>query len=184
MPPLGLAGYSVKRILASALILAVFFGVTLLLYRRRRFDKTQRNAALVLSVYIVVLLYNTVIGRPAYAQYTYQIYLFQSYKWLFTYNGGQFFRQMVVNLVMLMPVGFLLPMVFGGKRKYRLTLLLSLLLTVFVETAQMLLKCGTFEVDDIINNVIGAVLGMALYAVIHRVRQHYIMTEGNQNERN
>ena len=50
-----------------------------------------------------------------------------------------------------------------------LTILLSVFLTLLIETMQLVMKCGTFEVDDIINNIIGAALGMAVYAVTKRL---------------
>ena len=68
-----------------------------------------------------------------------------------------------------MPVGFLLPVVIKAKHKYLITMALSLLLTVFIETLQLITKCGSFEVDDIINNFIGAVIGTMLYALCSKL---------------
>ena len=80
-------------------------------------------------------------------------------------------RQLLINFVMLMPVGFLLPVVIKAKHKYLITMALSLLLTVFIETMQLITKCGSFEVDDIINNFVGAVLGMLIYMMLNNIIQ-------------
>ena len=169
----------VNRIIISVLAFAAFCTVTIILYKRQRFNKVQCIAAILLSLYIVVLLYFTVVGRYSHAEYEYQINFFTSYRWFFEHNGGQVLRQLLINLVMLMPVGFLLPVVINAKHKYIITLALSLLLTVFIETMQLITKCGSFEVDDIINNFVGAFIGMLIYMLFSRIIQN---RKGNHYE--
>lgn len=159
----------VNRIIISVIAFAVFCAVSIFLYKKHKFNTLQCGAALLLSLYIVVLLYFTVIGRYSHEEYEYQINFFTSYRWFFQYNGEQVLRQLLINFVMLMPVGFLLPVVINAKHKYLITMALSLLLTVFIETMQLITKCGSFEVDDIINNFIGAVLGMLIYALCSKL---------------
>ena len=154
----------VNRIIISVIAFALFCAVSIFLYKRQKFNKLQCGAAILLSLYIVVLLYFTVTGRYSHEEYEYQINFFTSYRWFFQYNGEQVLRQLLINFVMLMPVGFLLPVVINAKHKYLITMALSLLLTTFIETMQLITKCGSFEFDDIINNFIGAVIGMLIYA--------------------
>ena len=159
----------VNRIIISVIAFAVFCAVSIFLYKKHKFNKLQCGAAILLSLYIVVLLYFTVVGRYSHEEYEYQINFFTSYRWFFQYNGEQVLRQLLINFVMLMPVGFLLPVVIKAKHKHLITMALSLLLTVFIETMQLITKCGSFEVDDIINNFIGAVLGMLIYALCSKL---------------
>ena len=150
---------------------AVFCAVSIFLYKKHKFNKLQCGAAILLSLYIVVLLYFTVVGRYSHEEYEYKINFFTSYRWFFQYNGEQVLRQLLINFVMLMPVGFLLPVVIKAKHKYLITMALSLLLTVFIETMQLITKCGSFEIDDIINNFIGAVIGMLIYALCSKFKK-------------
>ena len=159
----------VNRIIISVIAFAVFCAVSIFLYKKHKFNNLQCVAAILLSLYIVVLLYFTVVGRYSHEEYEYKINFFTSYRWFFKYNGEQVLRQLLINLVMIMPVGFLLPVVIKAKYKYLITMALSLLLTVFIETMQLITKCGSFEVDDIINNFIGAVLGMLVYALCSKL---------------
>ena len=159
----------VNRIIISGIAFAVFCAVSIFLYKKHKFNKLQCGAAILLSLYIVVLLYFTVVGRYSHEEYEYKINFFTSYRWFFQYNGEQVLRQLLINLVMLMPVGFLLPIIINTKQKYLVTLALSLQLTVFIETMQLITKCGSFEIDDIINNFIGAVLGMLIYALCSKL---------------
>ena len=161
----------VNRIIISGIAFAVFCAVSIFLYKKHKFNKLQCSAAILLSLYIVVLLYFTVTGRYSHEEYEYQINFFTSYRWFFQYNGEQVLRQLLINFVMLMPVGFLLPVVIKAKHKYLITMALSLLLTVFIETMQLITKCGSFEIDDIINNFIGAVIGMLIYALCSKFKK-------------
>ena len=158
-----------QRVLLSAAILAILCVCAILLCKYKQINKLQRNAFIVLSVYTVVLLYFTFIGRYSHEEYGFRIYFFESYRKLFTHFNLHIVAQLLVNLGMLFPVGFLLPIVLVCRRKYLLTLLLSVFLTLFIETMQLVMKCGTFEIDDIINNIIGAALGAVAYAVIKRL---------------
>ncbi len=157
----------VNRIILSVIAFAVFCIITVMLYKRRRFDRAQCVAAILLSLYIVVLLYFTVIGRYSHKEYDYQIHIFYSYRFLLEQFDSQSIRQFVINLVMLVPVGFLLSTIIKMKDKYAIVLVLCLLFTLFIESMQLLTKCGSFEVDDIISNMIGAVIGILIYALIH-----------------
>ena len=159
----------VNRIILSVIAFAVFCNVTFILHKRRRFDRTQCVAAILLSLYIVVLLYFTVIGRYSHEEYDYQIHIFYSYRFLLEQFDFQSIRQLAINLVMLIPVGFLLSVIIKGKYKYVIALVLCLLLTVFIESMQLWMKCGSFEIDDMFNNLIGAVIGILIYTLIHRM---------------
>ena len=157
----------VNRIILSVIAFAVFCIITVMLYKRCRFDRAQCVAAILLSLYIVVLLYYTVVGRYSHEEYGYQIHIFYSYRFLLEQFDFQSMRQFVINLFMLVPVGFLLSVIIKGKAKYVIVFVLCLLLTVFIESMQLLTKCGSFEFDDIISNMIGAVIGILIYALIH-----------------
>ena len=72
-------------------------------------------------------------------------------------------RHAVVNLagnvVMFMPLGLFLPLLFRKLRRYLRFLLVCALAIVAVETAQVLLTVGWADVDDLILNLCGASLG-------------------------
>ena len=169
----------VNRIIISVIAFAAFCAVSIFLYKKHKFNKVQCGAAILLSLYIVVLLYFTVTGRYSHEEYEYKINFFTSYRWFFEHNGEQVLRQLLINLVMLMPVGFILPVVINAKHKYLITMALSLLLTVFIETMQLITKCGSFEIDDIINNFVGAVIGMLIYMMLNKIIQN---RKGNHYE--
>ena len=69
------------------------------------------------------------------------------------------FVNLVGNVLLFVPLGALLPKVFPRLRKFFPFLLWSLGLILTVETVQLFTLLGSFDVDDIILNMAGLLLG-------------------------
>ena len=68
-----------------------------------------------------------------------------------------------------MPFGFLLPHIdLDGLDDITCPLLFSLLLTILIETTQMMLNLGQADLTDIVANVLGGVLGYVVYWLLGR----------------
>ena len=67
-----------------------------------------------------------------------------------------------LNIVLFVPLGLLLPLIGAGYKKYRCVLLTGFSLSLLVEISQ-LLNFRRTDVDDLILNSAGAVLGLLLY---------------------
>lgn len=72
------------------------------------------------------------------------------------------------NVLMFIPLGFLLPGAFPGLKGFWRTLLAAGILICAVEILQMLLLVGFCDVDDLILNLIGSSIGYALRRVAGR----------------
>lgn len=62
------------------------------------------------------------------------------------------------NIIALVPAGFLIPFIYN-KMNWRKTILLAILLGVSIETIQLILHIGIFDIDDIILNALGVIIG-------------------------
>lgn len=82
----------------------------------------------------------------------------------------------VANVLMLLPVGLLLP-VATGCNLLRVALA-ALSLSICIECSQFVARRGWFELSDVALNVAGAVVGWALWAVASRVRAAYVRRGG------
>ena len=67
------------------------------------------------------------------------------------------------NVIMFVPLGYFLPLVFGKLRKLWRTLLATTLVITLVETLQLFTLMGICDIDDLILNVAGAAMGYGLY---------------------
>lgn len=67
------------------------------------------------------------------------------------------------NVIMFIPLGFLLPKVSAKQRKLWKTLLTTALTVTLVEVLQLFSLRGSCDVDDLILNVLGAAVGYAFH---------------------
>ena len=67
------------------------------------------------------------------------------------------------NVIMFIPLGLFLPLVFPKLRKVWRTLLCVALIISTVELAQLFTLVGSCDIDDLILNLCGASLGYLLY---------------------
>ncbi len=75
---------------------------------------------------------------------------------------------LVGNVVMFLPLGALLPLVFPRLQKLWKTCLVTLLIMYLVETAQILTLTGFFDVDDLILNLLGAAIGYGCFRILQK----------------
>ena len=78
-----------------------------------------------------------------------------------------------LNVIMLMPFGFLLPTLFRDKRKLWKTALSGALFSVLIECSQLLNYRST-DVEDVILNTLGAGIGYLIYRLFARVTRYDI----------
>ncbi len=67
------------------------------------------------------------------------------------------------NIVGFLPLGVLFPMLFTGMRKVWKTVMFIFFISLAFELVQLFTSLGVFDVDDLILNTAGGVLGYVLY---------------------
>ena len=79
-----------------------------------------------------------------------------------------FAKNLMVNIIMFMPCGFLLPL-FLKKNRIWQVLMIGIVLSVIIEIIQTLLSVGTADIDDVILNTFGTFIGFGIYKLIYDV---------------
>ena len=87
-----------------------------------------------------------------------------------------FARQILGNLLLLMPLGVLLPALCPQRRDSKRRMLRELLFvtltallsTCFIELTQYYTGRGLLEFDDVFHNTLGAVIGYLFYSFIRK----------------
>ena len=91
---------------------------------------------------------------------------------LLSHHRPQLVRTAVINLagnvVMFIPLGFFLPVLFRKLQKIWKSLLCVALIITAVEILQLLTLVGSCDVDDLILNLSGSVIGYGLYKFTKR----------------
>ena len=129
---------------------------------------------LLFYLYIILLSYflffSEHYGREnVMATYRYNLVLFKEIRRFIEYREQLGFESFVVNILgnifAFAPFGFLLPVLNKRYRKFFLVTFLCLLFSLCVETIQLILKVGIFDVDDMLMNTVGGILGYLFYKI-------------------
>lgn len=152
---------------------AVIFGVLLfvcsiifLLFRAKvSYSIFVRQASICLLIgYIFLVLCTTVLFREETFEKRYHLCPLWSYTEL--YNS--IIAQLIMNIMMFIPIGF-----FSGgalKKKHIWNVIgIGLVLSFFIELTQLITTRGVFNVDDIIHNVLGSVIGFSCFVLCYKM---------------
>lgn len=81
-------------------------------------------------------------------------------------TGGSWIRTMILgNILMFVPLGIMLPLLLKKNRIYD-TMKISLMIVLVVEIVQPFVG-RSFDVDDIIYNALGVLVGFVLYKIVN-----------------
>lgn len=69
------------------------------------------------------------------------------------------------NLLLFLPMGCLLPMVFRRLRTFPRTFLVTAAIVVLVEITQLATRTGSCDIDDVLLNLTGCAAGYMLYRI-------------------
>lgn len=83
---------------------------------------------------------------------------------------GDFLRQIILNVIMTTPFGFLFPLTQNGAAKLGRTVFFCFLMSLGIELLQPLISGSrSSDITDIITNVTGGVLGYGFYVMFKPV---------------
>ncbi len=81
------------------------------------------------------------------------------------------FENLVGNVVVFIPFGFLLPYVLKRGRNFFVMLINAFLFVLGIEVFQLFSAFGAFDVDDILLNCVGAILGYFAYLAYEGIKK-------------
>lgn len=135
---------------------------------------------IIFGVYIVLLTYflffaesagRTFEGRT----YHYNLVLFKEIRRFLTYRKTLGTMAVVLNLVgnvvAFIPFGMILPIMHRRFRSFFYMAFLTFEFSLAVEVIQLVCKVGSFDVDDLLLNTIGGILGYAAFAIMDKIRR-------------
>ncbi len=75
----------------------------------------------------------------------------------------------VANVLLFIPYGFVLPWADVRQRHFLINFLTGALTSLAIETMQLVTGRGYFQIDDILTNILGTVLGFICYCLGHGI---------------
>lgn len=131
----------------------------------------------VFTIYLVVMVYflffSEQMGRSPSTTYRYNLKPFAEIKRYLCYSEriGSFnvMLNLAGNVICFMPFGFVIPILSSRQRGFFRMLLLSFLSSLLVELLQLVSMLGSCDVDDIILNTLGGVIGYLTFVICNHI---------------
>jgi len=77
--------------------------------------------------------------------------------------------QVIGNLVMLLPLGIYIPLLFPGLSGFFRVFIICLVVSISIELMQLITSVRSTDIDDVILNTSGAVVGYVLYKFLRLI---------------
>ena len=116
---------------------------------------------LILIAYVAVFFSFAVLFRESSDKCTIRLDLFKD----FLEPGPEGYRDLILNIVCFIPVGLLVGLLFE-KYRWAKAWLVGLLVSLTIEFSQLIWHRGVFDVNDLFNNALGAVIGGFIAVVV------------------
>ena len=176
-----------KNYLSLGLIIALLIvGIFLFIYKKymKKNNITIGKIIwmMVFCSYIVMILSATLFDRGQFFKESSIIPFMYSYKDAWIHASARAWRNIIFNILAFVPLGFLLPLGFKKLDRFWKVYCIGFLLTVLIECIQLFSGCGIFEVDDMINNLLGTMIGYGGYRLIFH-SMSYIKKSKNKKYR-
>ena len=147
----------------------------------RKKEIIRAGGKVLFLLYVVFLIYFLFLaewyGRTGISEeYRYNLELFREIKRFIIYREqlGAFavFANLAGNILIFVPYGFFIS-VASRERGFFKTLFFSMGLSLCVEIIQLFTRVGSFDVDDILLNTIGGVLGYIIFLICNGIRRKH-----------
>ncbi|MBQ6857301.1 MAG: VanZ family protein [Lachnospiraceae bacterium] len=142
-------------------------------------NRHRKHGFVLLILYLVLLTYYLffaeAMGRTpgSRGEYSYNLVLFKEIRRFIMHRDILGYRAVVLNIfgnvLAFMPFGFILPEVWDQLNRWHIITILGFLFSLLVETAQLISRVGSFDVDDLLLNTIGALIGYFAFVIVKGV---------------
>ena len=155
---------SLRMTLLMLLILMSMVGFCILFYGfLKNWNKLNKLPTLLFVLYLLAVAYVTIFGRTKGSQSDILLE-FESISKAIQEQSFEPMQHLLLNVALFIPIGFLFVAIYPKKlNKISLVIPLGLMLTVLIETVQMVLQMGQCDLEDLVANALGAVLGLLIY---------------------
>lgn len=157
----------------SLCFLAIFV-VTLLVvvhnFYIKRITMVQAVAILALVVFLGIVFGSTVFTRISTFR-RYELIPFWSWRDIIRYHDQSLVIENLLNCILLLPAGALLPVIAGHKVKWYHALLFGGGVSAVIEVSQLVFMRGLFEWDDMIHNGLGCMVGCLLINIFMKKKR-------------
>lgn len=126
------------------------------------FHSSKARGRSLLIGYLIVVFFITLLSRESGSREGIDWTLFQL---LGRWDRGDAYT--VENILLFVPIGFLLPMAYKIFRNILFCTMMGFLISVLIEWSQYITKRGFVQLEDIVTNVMGTLVGFCMFMVVY-----------------
>lgn len=163
--------FAVPAALVCGLILAVCYAVCR--KKGRRFPWGKAVCAVLLVGWAAVTVFVTLLRSESneFAARQWNLQLFLAWREAYQRFTLQIWLNVLLNIALFIPLGFLLPLLAKPFRKWYAALGASFGVSLLIELAQLFTGRGMCDVDDLFTNTLGAMLGWCAAMLVLALHQ-------------
>ncbi|MEE3420189.1 MAG: VanZ family protein [Lachnospiraceae bacterium] len=140
------------------LVLLVLDGIAAIIITLAKKEVKRRTAQAIFISYIFLVLYITMFSRELGSRGIISLTLFETWG----HSPEEHFN-FISNIVLFLPMGFLVPFIWD--RGFFATAGIGLLASLAIETVQGITRLGFPQIDDVMTNTMGAMIGWIVWKV-------------------
>lgn len=158
---------NVWPMLIIVMVIVISLRITAVLLKKQKICFYQDLLMLTFMIYVICLFYVVTFQDVSWSTSN-----FVPFKEMFRYEFGSylFFKNVLGNMIMFLPYGFFISY-YLKTEKPSIIFFLSFLVSITIETTQLVIG-RVFDVDDIMLNVLGSMLGYLCYKSLHFLEGH------------
>lgn len=158
--------YVILGIMALVVLLIAYIVIyKVILKEKKELDK-KKSCIWAMLIFYFILVFGATLGSRGGWELGYNLHAFSSYKSAWANESKTEAQHLVLNIVMFVPFGFLMPVALKKCEKWWVTYVVGFCASLFIELLQFVTRRGACDVDDIINNTLGAMIGYGLIRVL------------------
>ena len=149
-------------------VIVISLRLSYLMMGKKKFNIYEELFNLIFIIYVLCLFHIV-----TYQDVNYGTNNFIPFKEMFRYDIGsyKFYKNIIGNILLFLPYGFFVSNYLESKKIYR-PIVLSIIVSTTIEAVQYYIG-RVFDIDDIILNVIGAVLGYLVYRLFNFLKTKF-----------
>ncbi|MFD1418710.1 VanZ family protein [Companilactobacillus keshanensis] len=179
-PLIRLSFYAIDK----AILYTIFFIILRFIWlkAKHRKAKTAKEFWIVVFAFYVLLLFALTVFRDGYFIWQFKFYwhrplsqinikpMVETLKLVGGKSLVDFIYNLYGNIFWFIPMGFFLP-ALNIKKGFFKVILTGMLISVSIEAMQFVLNTGVTDIDDVIFNTVGTVVGYLLYWICFKVKK-------------
>ena len=163
--------WTAAQFVLFGLVCIAFYVLLIVVSKKKNYNAFKVTLVFLLAVYLILVYSSAVFSRDIVNTSSEGRVLlpFWSYKLPMKFYPKQMAKEIIMNVLMLMPIGMVFNIILT-KKSFALTVMSGFLCSLSIELLQLLMHRGFFEFDDLMHNTLGTAIGWLLMFSVTKIR--------------